>query len=596
MTAASVTAGTPAGTSDTVDVRSALLLSAGFGLGTGLAVFLIGVAGRLFRRGVYLDPQLIWRSVVAHTVIFLAFAVLVMVPALLWKRARSPRVLLMVFSSVAVYSLLLPVPRLDKNAALILSIGFGIQAGRMLAPRLASMRRLMARGVIAGGALVALAALVVNIVLHLRERRAYAALPQAGDSPNVVLIIWDTVRALSLSLYGYERPTTPFLEQLAGRSIVFDRAFATAPWTLPSHGSIFTGRWTSELSAGWRTPLDDHYPVIAEAMAANGYATAGFVANHTFGPPVHGLARGFTHYEYFPYSMGMVFESAPLVRRLIGRYNHYFNGYYSPHHRDAADMTGAFLDWQAKHTDRPFFAFLNLYDAHEPYLPPVPWRTRFGDPAHRRIQSETPPTPNEVRDLRDAQDGAIAYLDDQLRILFDELQRRGQLDHTIVVVASDHGELFGEHGLVDHGNSLYAPLLHVPLIIALPDGLEARVSHAISLRELPATLAELAALRSSRFPGRSLTRFWRPAAAADTTPEPLLAEVDVAPRQPAWYPLARGDMRAVLLWPWQYIRNGDGQEELYDLGSDPFGIADLAARDTATLRQLRAELARFPDR
>ena len=112
------------------------------------------------------------------------------------------------------------------------------------------------------------------------EYSASAALPPApSNARNVLLIVWDTVRAGNLSLHGYRRPTSPNLERLAGRGVRFDRAFAAAPWTLPSHSSLFTGRWPHELTADWQSPLDATHPTLAGYLAAHGYDTAGFVAN-----------------------------------------------------------------------------------------------------------------------------------------------------------------------------------------------------------------------------------------------------------------------------------------------------------------------------
>ena len=109
-------------------------------------------------------------------------------------------------------------------------------------------------------------------------------------SPNVLLIVLDTVAADHLSLYGYDRPTSPTLDRLAERGIRFDRAQATSSWTLPSHASLFTGRWPHELSAGWLTPLDAASPTLAEFLGSRGFATAGFIANYGIAPPTPGWA------------------------------------------------------------------------------------------------------------------------------------------------------------------------------------------------------------------------------------------------------------------------------------------------------------------
>ncbi len=122
-------------------------------------------------------------------------------------------------------------------------------------------------------------------------REATRPLPRTG-SPNVLLIVLDTVAAGHLSLYGYSRPTSPTLDELAERGIRFDRVRATTSWTLPSHASMFTGRWPHEVSAGWLTPLDREFPTLADYLGQRGYATAGCVANYTYCAADSGLARG----------------------------------------------------------------------------------------------------------------------------------------------------------------------------------------------------------------------------------------------------------------------------------------------------------------
>ena len=116
----------------------------------------------------------------------------------------------------------------------------------------------------------------------------------------MLLIVWDTVRAGNLSLHGYGRPTTPNLDRLARRGVRFDLAFSTSSWTLPSHASLFTGRWPHELGVDWKSPLRDDVPTLAEYLASHGYDTAGFAANLDYCTRETGLARGFAHYEDFP--------------------------------------------------------------------------------------------------------------------------------------------------------------------------------------------------------------------------------------------------------------------------------------------------------
>ena len=159
-------------------------------------------------------------------------------------------------------------------------------------------------------------------------RESGRPLPPA-NSPNVLLIVLDTVRADRLSLYGYERPTTPNLERLSKRGIRFDRARATAPWTLASHASMFTGHWPHELVTEWMTPLQGNLPMLAEYLGAHGYATAGFVANVLYCSQNSGLARGFTHYEDYILeklaplrTSGLVERTTTMIAKVITVFRH----------------------------------------------------------------------------------------------------------------------------------------------------------------------------------------------------------------------------------------------------------------------------------
>ena len=163
--------------------------------------------------------------------------------------------------------------------------------------------------------LAALAALpwAADRVQQGRER----ARPIPPDAPNVLLIVMDTVAADHLALYGYDRPTSPTIDELARRGIRFDAAQSASSWTLPSHASMFTGRWPHELSVGWRTPLDAAAPTVAEFLRARGYATAGFIANTTYCAADSGLGRGFTVYRDYIFHELSPFRMAVLVQRSL---------------------------------------------------------------------------------------------------------------------------------------------------------------------------------------------------------------------------------------------------------------------------------------
>ncbi len=190
----------------------------------------------------------------------------------------------------------------------LLSAGLAVQATHLISARRQAFLRFVRLTIpLLAGAVLALA-LATSGARAWSERRAIAALPPPPRSaPNVLLIVWDTVRARNVGLYGHNRPTTPNLQRLAARGTWFRHAFSTSSWTLPSHASMFTGRWPHELSAGWKTPLDDREPTLAGRLDSLGYDTAGFVANLDYLGRESGVARGFAHYDDYPITARDVF-------------------------------------------------------------------------------------------------------------------------------------------------------------------------------------------------------------------------------------------------------------------------------------------------
>ncbi len=449
----------------------------------------------------------------------------------------------------------------------------------------------------------------------------WASLTSPAASPgamNVVLMVMDTVRADHLSLHGYHRATTPNLERLAARGVRFDQARATAPWTLPSHASMFTGLWPHQTEVGEDRPLDDGPPTLAAFLATRGYLTAGFVANTYFCNSWYGLSRGFAHYEDF-YDEDLVVSVTETLRtsslgRCLLRLVHLPLS-TGRQRKDAEEISNDFLDWLGdQEPGRPFFAFLNFFDAHSPYILPEGVKARFcraRSTAEFELLQDWENRPKRdiaERDrilVSDAYDDCIAYLDAQIGKLVDDLERRGLLKNTLVIITSDHGEELGEHQLYGHGKSLYAPELRVPLLILVPGGAAAgqTISEPVSLRDLPATVVDLLkASADSPFPGSSLVQHWHPRPGAQPPfATGVLSEVTLREkisrnpnRPPAW----RGPMAAIAAMGSTYIRNADGREELYDLDGDPEERHDLAGSASSsktmpglrdTLRSLMAE-------
>ena len=284
----------------------------------------------------------------------------------------------------------------------------------------------------------------------------------------------------------------------------------------------------------------DSFPTLAEFLARHGYATAGFVANTYYCNARYGLDRGFARYEDFHENQSIsLFEAVrctSLGKCLLGLmgYSMDFAPAEKNSRKTAATMNQDALRWLAQRpSGRPFFLFLNYYDAHAPFVPPEEATKRFGlcalprseqvkmlkrarqldqekgssriaDAERARLQRQA------IEILVDGYDSSIAYLDDQIGRLFDELRRRGLLENTLVIVTSDHGEHIQERGFTGHGLSLYRRELHVPLLVFPPPVEPDRrvVAEPVNLRELPATVIDLLGLAHGSRP-RSLAVRWR---------------------------------------------------------------------------------------
>jgi arylsulfatase A-like enzyme len=552
-----------------------LVLAVSLGVGVGLlhatiAEVHVHLIGTLAFRGRYL----VWMAPLGY-LLFLSgpAAVFALLAALEWDRA-SWRLAGLVLGFVAVLGLGLLLPRIHWIAVVMLALGVAVQWSARLSAHPARWR-----------ARLRLTALVLPVTsaigafgpIALRGRSSVsAAAPNSG--PNVLIIVLDAVRAASMGFYGYERATTPAIDSLARTSIVFDRAMAPAPWTLPSHASMFTGQLPEVLSTSWRRPLDKTYPTIAESFRDHGYATGGFVANPFYTSIESGLNRGFDVYRDTDVSLSQVMWSTtlgqtPLVNGLVWArsrkqvwqalrsFSLQVPSEPTSDRRLAHEVAPEFLEWQETLGNQPFFAFVNLFDAHDPYDPPRAWRQRFAR------------SPDKLA----LYDAGIAYMDHVLDSLFTVLSRRGVLDRTVVVLSSDHGEQFGEHGLFNHGNSLYLPLLHVPLLLRYPSRLPAgqRVDELVTTRDLAVTLLELAGLpNAARLPGASWLRTLGDS--AGTGRSDVIAQTEGLRAERSREPVNRGDLSAILTQGLHLIRNGDGSFELYAPRSDPDELKNLA--------------------
>jgi arylsulfatase A-like enzyme len=611
-----------------------LVLSAWFGLAAGwlevgtrlLLKTLIGTH-RLY----LMSRHFVWMVPLSNLLLFLVGGVLLAAATRLCPRPGgwlSPR---LICATAILPALLVAGPQIYSWAWLIVAWGVAVRVVPWFErPKSGWRRRILLGLPCLLGLVPVVAAVVFGSDGFKQWREGARPLPPAG-APNVLLIVLDTVRADRMSLYGYQRSTTPALDRLATQGVRFAEARATAPWTLASHASMFSGYLPHQLAVQWETPLKGDFVTLAEYLGSRGYATAGFAANIEYCSYDTGLDRGFTHYEDYPLDlehlrplrMAVLFAGAwdgvsQLCLRLSqSRFQPALHWFLAPYRKNARAINLAFTDWltHRQGTPRPFFVYLNYFDAHAPYLPPEGTGFRFG-PGPRSLDDfyllvedwktvdKSRLLPHYRRLVSDSYDNCLSYLDTQLGELFDTLQRRGVLDQTLVIVTSDHGEELGEHGLFEHGESLYRPEIRVPLVLVMPARERGRspevVRETVSLRGLPSTIVELAGLASGApFPGPSLTQAWRgPSAIGDPSVrygDGVISELSGPnPANPSRgrSPAARGSLLSLAEENYVYIRNeGDRREQLFDERADPDELVNLAK-----IAAMRPQLDRFRER
>lgn len=571
-----------------------------FGVISGLAEVVLPQMNKLRGgRAVFLRSHTIWMSPLANVVVIGIVGLIIFSLLLCLSRPKAVRISFILLASVVFLNILVLnfefLSRINFVAKLILAIGLSIVLYRFITWWRIDFERLVRRTTLGLVLLVLISAVIISGHRYFKERNIITALPDPPESvPNVLLIVLDTVRSESMSLYGYERSTTPYLKDLAREGTVFQNAIATSSWTLPTHASLFTGRFAYQTSADWNSPLDTKYPTLAEVLGSHGYVTGGFVANTAFCNIEHGLARGFCRYEDHVPSTGEFARSSALVRFAVGRccgenWLRRLIGYYEWLDRKPAPrITNDFLNWIDRIPNgRPFFAFLNYFDAHQPFLPPKDFARKFGRIDHlgmflnqygHKPSLSSNLTAEEIESVRNAYDGAIAYLDEDLNRLFGELRKRDILDRTLVIIVSDHGEEFGEHGTIGHGRDLHIQSIRVPLILRFPNVVPTAITvqESVTLRDLPSTVIDLLGLPDDGlFPGRSLKSFWIESKSQEMEKnEPILSELTHAPWMKEM-PISKGDMKSIIIDNIHYILNGDGSEEVYDLRDDPVELSDL---------------------
>ncbi|NTV37591.1 MAG: sulfatase [Anaerolineales bacterium] len=562
------------------------------GLLTGLVegILLLGLfkAGlltwRLHNRAIWYET--LWIAPLVDLVLFTLAGAVFALADRLFPRLPVRKIAWFTFIFLAVFdwTFIILFGKISLFAILILAAGVSFQVFTTIAKREAAASSRL------NNALPWLAGVTVALIITIQgggwlteKVRTSSLPPVAPGAPNVIVIVVDTLRADHLSSYGYERDTSPFMDSLAAEGVRFENAISPSSWTQPVHASMLTGRYTFEHQAE-TTPLDDTYPTIGEVMQANGYRTAAFSANTLFFTRRQGHGRGFLHFEDSYQSVADAFLNSSLYGFLFDFYGlrKALNYEGVPTRVLASDINDAVLNWVDRDDEKPFLVFMNYFDVHDPYTPPEPYRSKYasvpnpGGLINGFMERYSPSlTPEQIQTEIDAYDGSIAYVDDQIKALFSELEGRGLLENTIVIITSDHGESFGEHGILQHSASLYLDEIHVPLIVWAPGQLPAgkTVETPVTITALPSTILSLVNAADDPFPGPSLAILISGEAPADW-PDPIseLAQMNGAAEV---NPSTHGAMKSVVGVEMQYITHEKFGEELYNWRTDPKETTNL---------------------
>jgi choline-sulfatase len=396
---------------------------------------------------------------------------------------------------------------------------------------------------------LALVAAIVGTMLWMRQSESPAE--QRSRKPNVLLITLDTTRADRIGAYGYKSAATPHLDRLAAAGVRFEQALSPAPLTLPAHASLMTGRqpYAHGVRNNGYFVLSPDVPTLAEAFAAAGYATAAFVSAFVLDRQF-GLAQGFSQYDDTPdrdTGAGWLLESERRGDRTVDAAARWLSQRDAP--RPGSEAA------------RPFFVWVHLFDPHEPYAPPPPFREQFAGRPY---------------------DGEVAFTDALVGTL---LEKAGyDAASTLVVVAGDHGESLGEHGESTHGLFVYESALRVPLIMAGAGiAAPAVIGEPVRLIDVAPTIGELAGIGPlAGAEGRSLRPLLAGKSAREAAPG-IYAETYFPQFFMGWAPL-----RSLRDERWKFIEAPG--PELYDLSVDAGEATNVIAREPARAAALQRAL------
>ena len=440
------------------------------------------------------------------------------------------------------------------------------------------------------------------------EAAPVAARPDAREgAPDIVLVVLDTVRAENTSTYGHTRKTSPTLDRLAAEGALFEDATSPSTWSMPSHASLFTGRYPSSHGAhGEHLELDQRFPTLAQVLVARGYETYCFTSNAWISDGL-GLTRGFDWQDGSWKEEGGAGRNFLFIYRLLDRL-----GLLSGD-KGGARVAENFRHWTRERPldARPSFVFLNFIEAHFPYHQlPADYAQRYTDRPMSELKELSMALMGQqfggpgrdaeeaAEPARDMYDGGVLYSDEMLRRVVEAIRERGTLDQTVLVVLADHGEVLGEWGnFFGHGPSVHQEAVSVPLVVRYPPVIPAgtRIAMPVSTLGVFGTILELAGVEAP--PTLHVGSLMPVVLGLTDSPGPVLSErmkpIMLGGEGEDLGPLMRGSRRyrSYRSGDWKLVETSEGEAYLFDLASAEGESRDLAASQPEQLAVLQAGLA-----
>ena len=424
--------------------------------------------------------------------------------------------------------------------------------------------------------IVVLAAFIIAVVMFMKVHTGKL---------NVIIIVLDTVRQDHLSLYGYDRDTSPNLKKLAKDSTVFYNAYSNSSWTIPSHASLFTGLFPivhQTTQEDWK--LNGRLKTLAEVLSDNGYETLGIIGNAMLRKGT-GFNRGFSrYYETWKAPYKIIDEKGKKIEK-----------------HPALSIFKKVLD--VRDNKKPFFTFINLMEPHSPYNSSHQFYNRFISDRTTKIEDNMwrlyfagrkSFSKAEIKHLNELYDAELLYVDYLLGEMIDYLKKEDLWDNTVFIVTADHGENISDHNMMDHVFSLYESTIKIPLIVHYPKlfSPDSRDYSPVQLTDIFPTILKITGIGTDKYPsnGKSLIERGKKERVLFSEyyyPKQALKALGDGREAPSLARYKRR-IRSVILNKIKFIWGSDGMHELYDLSKDPQESKNVI--DDAEYLKLKNEL------